>query len=182
MKNHPRDTCKRCGNGLEGYEQGHRICMACGKRELSAIGRYFRNGAIIGFILAVLLYVLLGTMQRNYQMFSEQDAFDGILYIRNMSANQRLGWAALMLIIPFGYYHVAEIKNRDIVYETTRAEAFSSDKRGIMISGATVDEGFGMFLFILSILTAPMVGPVLILYRLGRVIRLRRYVIGGWYV
>jgi len=175
MKKYPRDTCRRCGVDLQGRELGRAICIACAKREIAAIGRYFRNGIIIGLVLAVLLYGLLGAMQKGYARLDERAYTDNIRAVVNMTASQRLRWAAVPFIFPFGYFYNYKVKNSHI-NEAVRAEGMARTGGGAMGLGMNLSEGVGMFVFLLGVVSAPVLGPVLIVYRIVRVIRLRKYV------
>jgi len=175
MKTHPRDVCRRCGIDLEGRELGRGLCVACARREIAAIGRYFRNGLLIGLVLAVLLYGLLGVMQKGYLNLPERARTDNIRAVINMTTQRRLGWAAMAFVIPFGYFYNYKVKNSHI-NESVRAEGMVRTGAGAFGLGMNLSEGVGMFIFLVGIVSAPIVGPVLIVYRIVRVIRLRKYV------
>ena len=175
MKTHPRDVCRRCGIDLEGRELGRGLCIACARREIAAIGRYFRNGLLIGLVLAVLLYALLGAMQKGYSRLEERAYTDNIRAVVNMTATQRLLWAAVPFIFPFGYFYDYKVKNSHI-NESVRAEGMARTGAGAFGLGMNLSEGVGMFIFLVGIVSAPVVGPVLIVYRIVRAVRLRKYV------
>ena len=175
MEKSPRDICRRCGIDLEGRELGRGLCIACARREIAAIGRYFRNGIIIGLILALLLYGLLGVMQKGYLNLPERARTDNIRAVINMTTQQRLCWAAMAFVIPFGYFYNYKVKNSHI-NESVRAEGMVRTGGGAMGIGMNLSEGVGMFIFLLGVVSAPVVGPVLAVYRIVRAVQLRRYV------
>lgn len=172
MKTH--DKCKRCGVALSTGPQLRGICPACAKRERAATRRYFRNGLMIGLILAALLFLVLRGLdsERLRLLYSKDRPDHPMVKLMSLTDAQRALWALWGFAIPFGYIHQSRLRTSPID-ELNRNTVLLRQGTGIHAMNAR--EGAGVGFLIIGIVLAPITAPFCAVYRLVRLFRLRRF-------
>ena len=161
-----RERCRSCGIQLDEVPHRYGLCDRCAAVEIQATKRYFRNGLIIGIILAALLFLLLNWWPTSSVRL--------LYYMRNpdlvppdaMPMARRILWAALAFIVPFGYFRPIQTKGAP-VREMPWVSGYNRP--------TTALEYMGALLLIFGVITAPIVGPIHAAFRLIRAVRLRRF-------